>query len=149
MPGSKKAVEECFGSIRYVIPHAVQLITGANVDVKKTHNLIQKKDVDDVVAVDNSESRFNASCDSPLHRCSTKTGHHGNDRYSPYPMIEVHDALQIILAELNERIEFSVHLSTINIPPFRASIKDGYAVKSTGSAGLKSVVGFVSAGDPV
>lgn len=39
--------------------------------------------------------------------------------------------------------------SFINLPPFRASIKDGYAVKSSGGAGLKRVKGCVNAGDPV
>lgn len=39
--------------------------------------------------------------------------------------------------------------SFLNLPPFRASIKDGYAVKSSGGAGVKLVKGYVNAGDPV
>lgn len=39
-------------------------------------------------------------------------------------------------------------VSPINLPEFRASIKDGYAVKY-GSKGIKKVIGYISAGDPV
>lgn len=39
--------------------------------------------------------------------------------------------------------------SFINLPPFRASIKDGYAVKSSGGAGVKLIKGYVNAGDQV
>lgn len=37
----------------------------------------------------------------------------------------------------------------MNLPPFRASIKDGYAMNSIGGAGIKNVIGYVAAGDPV
>jgi len=39
--------------------------------------------------------------------------------------------------------------SPVNIPPFRASIKDGYAMKSTGFSGSKRVLGCIAAGDAV
>ena len=37
----------------------------------------------------------------------------------------------------------------MDCPPFRASIKDGYAIKSIGSAKKRRVIGFVNAGDKV
>lgn len=40
-------------------------------------------------------------------------------------------------------------VSTINIPPFRASIKDGYAVKASDGPGVKKVIKYVSAGDEI
>lgn len=40
-------------------------------------------------------------------------------------------------------------ISTINIPPFRASIKDGYAVRSSDGPGLKKVIKYISAGDEI
>lgn len=39
--------------------------------------------------------------------------------------------------------------SNLNCPPFRASIKDGYAVKSSSIAKNRKVIGYVSAGEPV
>lgn len=39
--------------------------------------------------------------------------------------------------------------SPINCPPFRASIKDGYAVKSSSTAKKRTVVGYISAGDRI
>lgn len=37
----------------------------------------------------------------------------------------------------------------MNCPPFRASIKDGYAVKSISTAKKRTVIGYVSAGEPL
>ena len=39
--------------------------------------------------------------------------------------------------------------SNLNCPPFRASIKDGYAVKSSSLAKKRKVIGYVSAGESV
>lgn len=41
MPGSKKAVDECFGAIKGVLPHAIELIRDEKSKTEKTHKEIQ------------------------------------------------------------------------------------------------------------
>ena len=41
MPGSKKAVDECFAAIHDVLPHAIELIRDEKSKTEKTHNEIQ------------------------------------------------------------------------------------------------------------
>lgn len=53
-----------------------------------------------------------------------------------------------ILSHVTDRKSCSWIKSPVNLPPFRASIKDGYAVKSSGGGGKKRVLGSVSAGIP-
>lgn len=55
LPGSKKAVEECFPSICDVLPHAVDVITDKTKCVRQTH-----KDVQGVTR--------------PAHKCPHETG---------------------------------------------------------------------------
>lgn len=144
-PGSKKAVEECFDAISDIIPHAVQTIVGQNKKVVLTHKELQK--CDRSTAADDSVA---AKPVSHEHVCPHKTGTGAsNDRNSKFPMIDVKDAIKLIFDHLTDCHSFEVLQSTVNIPPFRASIKDGYALKSTGGAGVKNIVGYVAAGDPV
>lgn len=131
-PGSPKAVEECFMAVVEVLPHAIDLIAGEQNKVAQFHeeNLIQ---------IDQ-------------HICPHKTNTGAvDDRNSPFPMVAVEVALKTILDTV-QRIEFSHkdYKSPVNIPEFRASIKDGYAVKANGSClGVKKVIGYISAGDDV
>lgn len=143
MPGSKKAVEECFGSISDVIPHAVHTIIGYKAEVKETHQSLQGN-----VGTGNT-AVCPRSTAPPLHVCPHKTGTGGDDRNSIFPMIEVKEALKLIFDALTDCQAFKAHESAVNIPPFRASIKDGYALKSSAGTGPKKVVGYVAAGDPV
>uniref|UniRef100_A0A2P2HXW3 Gephyrin-like n=1 Tax=Hirondellea gigas TaxID=1518452 RepID=A0A2P2HXW3_9CRUS len=81
-------------------------------------------------------------------------------RKSLYPMISVDDAQQIVFSSafvkppvqrrLREASGFvlAVNISSqVSLPPFPASIKDGYAVLSSDGAGMREVLGGVSAGD--
>ncbi|XP_055610414.1 molybdenum cofactor synthesis protein cinnamon [Uranotaenia lowii] len=131
-PGSKKAVEECFLSIVDVVPHLLQLLNDDVSKVKETHKKVQS-----------------GAGEGSVHVCPHATGKGGDDRNSPFPMIEVDEALRIILSTIENVAEPSKQTSRVNIPPFRASIKDGYAVKSIGGRGTKHVVGSVSAGDGI
>lgn len=140
LPGSKKAVEECFGSISDVIPHAVHTIVGYNAEVKETHRSLQEN---------GGVGCPRTIVPPPVHVCPHKTGTGGDDRNSTFPMIEVKDALKLIFDALTGCQAFKAHESAINIPPFRASIKDGYALKSSAGSGTKKVVAYVAAGDPV
>lgn len=131
-PGSKKAVEECFLAIVDVIPHMLQLLNDDIPKVKETHRKVQSEG--------NGEHK---------HVCPHATGKGGDDRNSPFPMIDVDEALRIILASIASKSTPKKQLSRINIPPFRASVKDGYALKSIGGKGVKRVVGYVPAGNGI
>lgn len=140
MPGSPKAVNECFTAIVDVLPHAIDLINGHQGNVQKSH--------------ENSQSiqKLNNNI-SHVHVCphKTSTGSNDDDRNSSFPMIAVDVALKTILDAI-QRTEFFYHdfKSPVNIPEFRASIKDGYAVKANGSCkGVKTVIGYISAGDDI
>uniref|UniRef100_T1GEZ7 molybdopterin adenylyltransferase n=1 Tax=Megaselia scalaris TaxID=36166 RepID=T1GEZ7_MEGSC len=130
LPGSSKAVKECYESIESILPHALQLINNDLGQVKSVHSELQ------------GNSR---------HICPHKTGTGTNgDRNSPFPMIPVDKALEQILDAMiveNNKFMLEDFQSPVDIPPFRASIKDGYAMKSSGFSGTKKVVGYISAGD--
>lgn len=130
-PGSTKAVKECFESIEAVLPHAIQLINNDLGQVKTVHSEL-------------GNSR---------HVCPHKTGTGvKGDRNSPYAMIPVDEALDKILSCMiveNNRFLLEDFKSPVDIPPFRASVKDGYAMRSSGFSGTKKVVGYISAGDEV
>lgn len=64
-------------------------------------------------------------------------------------MIEVDRAQDIIFENTNKFAPVQSFASGVDIPPFRASIKDGYAVKASGGKGLKKVLDYISAGDQV
>lgn len=135
-PGSKKAVQECFDAVRDVIPHAIEIIIGKEVCIRETHRVVQKNEP-------NAPKRA-------LHVCPHKTGTGAaDDRNSPFPMIAVDAALKIVLDSVTPyRSKYQI-LSPINIPEFRASIKDGYAVKANGGKGVKRVIGNISAGGSI
>lgn len=84
------------------------------------------------------------------------------NRESAFPMISVEKALDIIrnsvegkevevvpVLEAHGRILFKDVLSNCNLPPFRASIKDGYAVLANDGKGRRKVLGGIKAGDKV
>lgn len=147
LPGSKKAVEECFDAISDIIPHASQIIVGQTQEVKKTHEVLQGSSAQ---PIQGTTSGAYGKFVSNVHICPHKTGTGASDdRNSIFPMVDVKDALQMILSKLTNCQAFASVESAVNIPPFRASIKDGYAMKSTGGTGVKKVIAYVAAGDSV
>lgn len=141
MPGSPKAVDECFMAIVDILPHAMDLINGHHGNVQKSHENESQ-----------STDNLNKNAHVATHVCPHKTGTGAaNDRNSPFPMIAVDVALKMILDAI-QCVEFSHRdfKSPVNIPEFRASIKDGYAVKANGSCkGVKNVIGYIGAGDDI
>lgn len=87
----------------------------------------------------------------PKHVCphKTKTAGDVDDRNSPFPMLDVDVALAKVFSTVKLMSEPMEVRSPMNCPPFRASIKDGYAVKSASSEKQRIVVGNVAAGDPI
>uniref|UniRef100_A0A182KD83 MoaB/Mog domain-containing protein n=1 Tax=Anopheles christyi TaxID=43041 RepID=A0A182KD83_9DIPT len=137
-PGSKKAVGECYQSIVDVLPHVLNLLNEGEIErVRETHRKVQAEGTDGQVPQE------------VYHVCPHATGKGGDDRNSPFPMISVDEALKQILATIPTVSAIRKQLSRVNIPPFRASIKDGYALKSIGGKGMKKVIGYISAGDPI
>lgn len=43
MPGSKKAVVECFGAIQSVLQHAIELIRDEKAEVVQVHDVLKKE----------------------------------------------------------------------------------------------------------
>lgn len=123
-----------------VLPHAVDLINGNQGNVRKSHEA-------------ESQPKSNpARIATQRHVCPHKTGSGAaDDRNSTYPMLAVDTALNTILVETSGfKFSHENYRSPINIPEFRASIKDGYAVKADGACkGIKNVVGFISAGEDI
>lgn len=151
MPGSRKAVSECFEAISAVIPHALQHMHGDTVSISKVHKSLT---MPTSAHQTNGESSLATTTNNnvrPIHICPHKTANvlDPNDRNSPFPMISVADALKMILDSLPRLLMMPVEVSGVNVPPFRASIKDGYAVKSSGSKGTYRVLEYISAGDPI
>lgn len=137
-PGSEKAVAECFEYVRDLLPHALHLINNELALVKKTHDYIQGHQA--------------GHQPQPQHVCPHKTGKgDDNDRSSPFPMLSVSETINKILATVKPQPLLPQLIkdfkSPVDIPPFRASIKDGYAMKSSGFSGSKKVLGYISAGD--
>lgn len=64
-------------------------------------------------------------------------------------MIDVDMALDLIFSKVKQLSPSQEMRSPINCPPFRASIKDGYAVKSSSTVKKRTVVGYISAGDRI
>ncbi|XP_059487710.1 gephyrin isoform X2 [Neocloeon triangulifer] len=141
LPGSPKGALENAETALKGVPHAVALLKGETAKVEKVHN--------------------NLHCGCSHEKVETdpsKVAH--RPRKSPYPMISVEAALDIILAEIGNlqqttKLPISQALGYIaaadctslcDIPPYPASTKDGYAVLSEDGAGERKVVGDIVAG---
>lgn len=92
-----------------------------------------------------------SSTPRPAHVCPHKTAQLGDqdDRNSPFPMLDIEVALNKVFSSIKRLTEPKDIKSPMNCPPFRASIKDGYAVKSTCKAKNRIVIGNVPAGDKI
>lgn len=144
MPGSKKAVAECFEAIMPVIPHALQHINNDLLEIRKVHNSIQLSNEP------SAADAVKATVPMYKHVCPHKTGTgDANDRNSPYPMVSVDDCLKLVFKNVAKLPQLTERVSDMDLPPFRASMKDGYAVKACHGKGRKNVVRYVSAGDEV
>ncbi|XP_076640006.1 molybdenum cofactor synthesis protein cinnamon [Colletes latitarsis] len=150
LPGSPKAAKECLGVIAPAIPHAVDLLRDNRKQIKDTHENVQNNSVRNVCS-HKCEKKTSLRLGNVVDRC----------RESPYPMISVEEALQMIrnnteplkseflvaVEEAYGRILCSDLYSKYDLPPFRASIKDGYAVLASDGKGTRKVLSGIKAGD--
>lgn len=164
MPGSKKAVAECFAAIVDIIPHALQHIHNDTTEIRRVHSALQTNgkvggccpEHSNGAVIDTNVKEEIVKPTPPAgvshkHVCPHKTGVAGDptDRNSPYPMLPVNECLKVILNSVSPPKPLPEWISHLDLPPFRASIKDGYALKSCGGMGKKRVVKYISAGDDV
>lgn len=144
LPGSPKAAKECLDAIASSIPHAVNVIKDDKNKIINTHRIVQ--------------GETNA-CPHKISSCLTSVAE--RDRESPYPMISIDEAKELII-KTTEKCQVCVKLklenclgkiladdlySKYDLPPFRASIKDGYAVLASDGTGRRKVLAGIKAGD--
>ncbi|XP_045503649.1 gephyrin [Colias croceus] len=144
-PGSKKAVIECIEVVKPVLSHAVSLLANDLTEVKLVHDKMQAED----------------GCPHKMSKVDiSKVAL--RDRESPYPMLEMSVAFNTVDAVMMQWIE-GVEMVAIEdsigrvaaqailakepMPPFPASVKDGYACLSYDGAGIRHVRSVVTAGD--
>lgn len=141
-------MKECLDSIAMAIPHAVDLLLDLKPKIEKTH-----KQVHSGCSHRHSDSEAIAL---NLGQVASRL------RESPYPMISMEAADEIInqftwqgenefvdLWNCHGRILADDFYAQCDLPPFRASIKDGYAVIASDGAGWRRVLGGVEAGHSV
>lgn len=142
-PGSPKAAKECYSMIKSVIPHSIALLQNDTVNIKSAHQKL-------------------GGCCRKEHKNSAKTGI-GRERKSPYPMIEVNKATDLIITTFEKSyirkrktVAYSDSLGYVTaddvlalepFPPFDASIKDGYACLYEDGDSERYVCYNISAGD--
>jgi gephyrin len=105
-----------------------------------------------------------SSASSPVPRgvASTERDVTARDRMSNYPMVSMDDALRLIATQTPQPREITVAVSssaglvtasgvvsTFAHPPFRASVKDGYAVIASDGPGEYAIAGSLCAGATV
>lgn len=148
LPGSAKGSVECFGFIKKALPHAVALARDHEKEVKATHETVHG----------------GLSYAGNTEKSKVKLLVALRNRKSPYPMLEVDEATKLILEETSKLtsniagnvVDISQSINRIlaedivakdPLPPFPASIKDGYAVLASDGVGVRKVRDVIAAGD--
>ncbi|KAA0204082.1 hypothetical protein HAZT_HAZT006294 [Hyalella azteca] len=170
LPGSQKGSEECLRFVASVLPHALDLISNRTSKLNTTHQALQSTPV---VKLENDAADFGSCEQQPLKHHHRAHDHHdcsaskaqvedicSRPRKSPYKMITVDQAQEIIFKmastknpvnlPLNQAHGFVLSEDVVSkypLPPFPASVKDGYAVIAADGAGVRRVVSAVAAGD--
>ncbi|KRT79380.1 hypothetical protein AMK59_7878 [Oryctes borbonicus] len=139
LPGSVRGAIECLSFIKGSLIHVVHLLIDKVEDIQRTHNHLQSP----------------APSKVKINQVAMR------NRQSPYKMIEVEEALKLIFDNIQnldqtEVIKVEDSLNRIlakdvyipePFPSFRASIKDGYTVKTEDGVGVRIVKNATAAGD--
>lgn len=182
LPGSKKGSQESFEIVQPVLKHALDLINDVKSDIKADHVKIQDPSNDLNKHHHNHHHHHHAAHHHHHHGAHDHHHHHHHHshkhsneksrsgeqpRKSTFPMIPTEEALKIILENSNFlEIEEVNYMNALNrvcaadiiakdpLPPFAASVKDGFAVRLTEDQKNKlnvryifDVVGSSNAGD--
>ncbi|XP_032526513.2 gephyrin [Danaus plexippus] len=145
-PGSKKAVTECIEVVKPILGHGISLITNNLANVRIVHDKLQS---------DHTCSHMrNTNVD--ISKVALRP------RQSPFPMLEMVEAFNIVDAVMMQWVERTETVSIEDsagcvvaqdiiarepMPPFPASVKDGYACLSLDGVGKRRVQAVVAAGD--
>ncbi len=151
LPGSPKAVKECFQMVVPSLQHAVDLIHGSK-EAGETHKKMQANEQAPI-----NQQHHHHSCHHNQSRDASAVAFRA--RHSPFPMISVKEAQEIILSHCYlktfETIDYMDSVGRVlaadvlshdPLPPFPASMKDGYAVIASDGLGLRQVIGTSVAG---
>lgn len=144
LPGSPKGAVECLQMVAPAIKHAVDLIHGSKT-ADKVHKQMQ-------VQVESAEISHHC-----CHRDPEAVAY--RPRTSPFPMVSVDKAQRIVMEHCSllgvEKIHYFDSVNRVlaadvfaqdPLPPFPASMKDGYAVIAADGLGRRTVIGSSTAG---
>lgn len=143
LPGSRKGSQECLQFASPAIPHAIDQLRDHRSKIADVHASLA-----DSQPVSTTTKHFVCDCSStePQNKPPENYEHRhtsvaSRPRHSPYPLISVSEAQAIVVRECietgKEEVSFQVACGRIlaedvrapdPLPPFPASIKDGYAV---------------------
>ena len=146
LPGSPSACRECFAVLQPVLAHCCSQLRG---DVRATQSQHEKMSSSPQIVI-SMKSRGDPP--APALR----------ERVSSFQMIEADQAMALILEE-SSSLPLSTELvpisqlhalmgrslavdlvSSVNVPPFAASVKDGYAVQAVDGMGVRKVMAIPS-----
>ncbi|KAF6212628.1 hypothetical protein GE061_013154 [Apolygus lucorum] len=141
LPGSVKGATECLETVLPCLQHATDLMRDSKSLVEQTHSSMKQNSVGMLGSKVNDLKVTSRS------------------RISPWPMVSMHEATEIVMNSVTTMEVMSVPLSAAlgyvtskdvaaveNLPPFRASVKDGYAVHSSSGIGVFKVSSALTAG---
>ncbi|MCL4138333.1 UNVERIFIED_CONTAM: hypothetical protein GTU68_032215, partial [Idotea baltica] len=148
---------------RFVSPaitHAVELVTERKAKVERTHAALQKRGVEVEVEEDALKDDGDASEEDERVTSRTQlTKVARRPRQSPFPLIAVEQAQAKVLSKAvppTSQTRMAMHAlgyalaedvyAREPLPPFPASVKDGYAVLATDGRGPRRVIGQSCAG---
>ena len=161
LPGSSKGALENLEAIFGVLPHALELIRGEknagetfHQKLHGGHSCVHHSDT--LTVTESTTGLSNDPSQSVTKRA----------RVSPYPIIPFEKALEIVLEKSKCRRENTVLMSIldpsikghilaadveskVNVPAYRASIVDGYAIVHTDGPGVYKVISSSTAGSKV
>ncbi|CAN7999898.1 unnamed protein product [Ixodes hexagonus] len=156
LPGSRKGSQECLQFASPAIPHAIDQLRGRQEKTDTFHASLAS-------FAYRSLQGCECTAEDPPSNVSRsdqrRPGVAHRPRHSPYPLLSVKEAQDIVLREcfktgievvsfkdaLGRLLAEDVHASD-PLPPFPASIKDGYAVIASDGEGPRTVIDAVAAG---
>lgn len=158
VPGSAKAAKECFDILLPVLVHAVAQLRNDLKAVRQHHDHIQRvmpASSGDIKTIESGRTLQQDKTKVSVQHTSIAE----RPRKSPFPMLSIHEAMQIILQQVDlgtlkteeivsidgDRCIGAVLSQNISVPfdlpPFDASLKDGYAVRSEDGVGDRCLIG--------
>ena len=164
LPGSKKAVTECFEILAPVLQHVLDLSKDSKPAIEGCHSTLSevpKREFKEHVCPHKTQPN------KQLAASSKQPGVAFRPRKSEWPMMKVEKALALIVQHSKDRCEFVKHtidfssaapsaryhvlaetlLAREEVPNYPASIKDGYAVIASDGPGVYNVVTISQTGD--